>query len=298
MEKIIKSILINWPALAKVLRYFYLKLWLFDIHKIFNLPFKVSINNVSLILYPQGQIARILYMKKFEEKELFIFSNLIKPGMKVVDAGANIGLYSLIASKLVGEHGQVFSYEPSKETFERLSKNIDLNQSQNVNTFNLGLGDDNNQELVLRQDIGYEDAERYLVPNDVMLDDKLSNVKELDKEENVKVVTLDNHLNIFDTNSIDFLKIDTEGFEYYILKGAKNILKNPKLVILFECTELGTRRANTTQKQVFDILFEAGFELYYWNVEIEHWSNDLVGCYAAGDLWASKSIDYLNATIC
>lgn len=103
-------------------------------------------------------------MNKFEEVEIDFFSRLIKPGMIVVDAGANIGLYSIIAGKLVGENGQIFAFEPSSETFKRLLNNIHLNQVTNIYPYNLGLGDKTNQELKLRQDKGFEDAERYLVP--------------------------------------------------------------------------------------------------------------------------------------
>jgi FkbM family methyltransferase len=297
MKDLIKSILIKLPIVGSIVVYFYYKIWLFDLCRFFNFPFELSINNSRIKLYAKGQISKFIFMKKFEQTELELFSKLIKPGMTVVDAGANIGLYSLLASQLIGESGQVFSFEPSRETYSRLEKNIALNQVSNVKAFNLGLGDNNNQELVLRQDIGYEDAERYIVPQDVTIDNDLENVSEIYKSESVKVVTLDSCLKNCGINTIDFLKIDTEGFEYYILNGAKEYLKNPNLILLFECTELGTQRANTSQKQVFDLLSEFGFELYYWSEEVANWCNDEEGCYRAGDLWATKSIDHLKGVL-
>jgi len=51
----------------------------------------------------------------------------IKEGMNVLDIGANIGYYSLIFSKLVGAKGRVFSVEPTKSTYEKLLRNIQLN---------------------------------------------------------------------------------------------------------------------------------------------------------------------------
>jgi len=114
-------------------------------------------------MYPHGQISKILFMNKFELVELDIFSSLIKPGMIVVDAGANIGVYSLLASKILCRNGKIFSFELSIQTFKRLKKNIILNKFDNIFAFNIGLGDKDDQELVLRQDLGFKDAERYLV---------------------------------------------------------------------------------------------------------------------------------------
>ena len=83
--------------------------------------------------------------------------------MIVVDAAANIGLYSLIASSHIGIKGKVFSFEPSKVTFQRLIDNIKLNQFSNIIPTNIGLGDKINEKLNLQQEIGNGDAERYVI---------------------------------------------------------------------------------------------------------------------------------------
>ena len=299
MKGIIRKLLIKWPNLGAIVIYIYRRLWLYDIKRNFGIPFQVHIDRISIDLIPEGQIAKVVFMKKFEPTELNIFSKLIRPGMIVVDAGANIGLYSLLASKLVGDSGQVFSFEPSVETYLRLSKNIQINKSKNINAINCGLGDSNDQELVLRQDLGYEDAERYMVPSDAILNKDLENVNDLAKSEKVSIVRLDSYLETQGISKIDFMKIDTEGFEYYVLNGAKEILSNSdQLVILFKCTELGTKRANINQRKVFDILHNSGFGIYYWDDSSNSWNNDVEGCFSAGELWAAKSINKLTDYIC
>jgi len=73
----------------------------------------------------------------YYEKEisLYIMSNL-SPSDVFVDIGANSGYYTLLASKIVGEHGKVYSFEPHPDTYKRLVQNIMLNSLNNVHTFN------------------------------------------------------------------------------------------------------------------------------------------------------------------
>ena len=88
--------------------------------------------------------------------------------------------------------------------------------------------------------------------------------------------------------------MDTEGFEYYILKGAKQVLRNsPDIIILMECTELGTARAKTTQKEVFKILKDNNLNIFYWDSIIKDWC-DGDGIYTAGDVWVCRDIKQLN----
>lgn len=263
---------------------------LFKIYKLFKQPFKVKLlNGKTIFIYPEGQIAFGVFTKTFEKREIDFFQRVIKPGMTIVDAGANIGLYSLIAAQIVGSTGKIFSFEPSIETFQRLLSNIKVNKFNNIKPLNFGLGDKTNERLILRQDEGYEDAERYLVPNNEQPEDKLANVNKLKKSEEIIIETLDDCLKKNQIQKVDFLKIDTEGYEYYVLKGAQNILlNNPEIIILMECTDLGTSRAKTSQKEVFTILKNCDLNIFYWNHILNEWSDD-EGILKAGDLWVCKN---------
>jgi FkbM family methyltransferase len=269
---------------------------LFKIYQLFNKPFKIKLFDGKLIkMYPQGQIILGIFAKSFEKHEIYTFQKIIKPGMTIVDAGANIGLYSLIASKRVGVKGKVFSFEPSKETFQRLLNNIRLNGFSNINPINFGLGDKPNEKLILRQDKGYGDAERYLFAANEAPSISLENINEVYIEEEIIIDTLDNFLNKVNVSKIDFLKIDTEGFEYYILKGAKEILNNsPEIVMLLECTALGTARAKTSQKEVFFFLRELNLNIFYWSKKTKSWCDDEDGIYNAGDVWVCKHREQLH----
>jgi FkbM family methyltransferase len=263
----------------------------FKIYALFNIPFKYFLLSGNYIkIYPKGQIAQGLFQGWFEKNETVLFQKFLKPGMTVIDAGANVGFYSLIAAKVVGINGKVYAFEPSKETFQRLNANIFLNNDLNIVPVNFGLGDKVDQKLILRQDIGHQDAERYIFPLNVAPETKLDNIGQLGNHEEILIDTLDNFCLKNRLKSVDFMKIDTEGFEYYILLGAKEILlNNPSLIILMECTELGTSRASTSQKQVFDYVKSVGLKVFYWNVELNSFCDDEEGVYKAGDVWICRS---------
>ena len=105
-------------------------------------------------LWPVGQIAQPLYCYGFELSDRNFVLAYLKPGMCFVDAGANIGLYAVMASILTGPTGYVYAFEPGKKTFDRLQRNLLLNDCQNVIANNLALANACG-ELILRVDPNY-----------------------------------------------------------------------------------------------------------------------------------------------
>jgi len=294
LKKLKKFIKANKLLRSLIIPFFNKKIQ-FGIFKLCKMPFSYKLlNGHKIKFYPKGQIARHIYSKSFEKQETYLFQKIIKHGMNVIDAGANIGLYSLIASQLVGQKGEILSFEPSKETFLRLLNNIKLNNSQNIIPLNIGLGNKINETLILRQDAGYGDAERYLFPNNKAPNCKLENINTPLLEEKILINTIDDCLKKLKIQKIDFLKMDTEGFEYYILNGAKNMLKtNPEIIIMMECTNLGTTRASTTQEEIFKLLKYFGLNIFYWNKNLNTWRDDKIGVLKVGNIWVCKNIDQL-----
>ena len=64
---------------------------------------------------------------------------ILKPGMVVLDIGANIGYHTLISSKLVGNTGKIYSFEPEPHNFKLLLKNIEINEFKNIIPINKAL---------------------------------------------------------------------------------------------------------------------------------------------------------------
>ena len=119
----------------------------------------------ALSLYPEGEIAEFLaFPWLFEKAELELVMAFLKPGMRVIDVGANIGLYSILARKRVGDSGMVWAFDPSAETVGRLRRNLALNECHDVSVFPIGLGAETDATMCLGSDSGYGDAYRYLRP--------------------------------------------------------------------------------------------------------------------------------------
>ncbi|MCJ8277115.1 MAG: FkbM family methyltransferase [Bdellovibrionales bacterium] len=85
---------------------------------------KVYGNNKILCDLRDHVQSRIYFMGAYEPIEAYLFMDLIKPDMHIVDAGANIGFYSLLAASKVSDRGHVFSFEPIPSNYEQFESNI------------------------------------------------------------------------------------------------------------------------------------------------------------------------------
>ncbi len=155
------------------------------------------------------------------EETQFILSSLC-PGMSFVDVGANIGYFSLLASRMVGEQGKVFAFEPDPANFELLQKNCALNDCDNVGLYKKALSNGNATGSLYLSEFNkgdhtiYEcDGQRDSIPIELVRGGDFFSGK-LDR--------------------IDFLKVDTQGAEYQVLDGLDPIIKAslPGLILLVE----------------------------------------------------------------
>ena len=97
---------------------------------------KMYLNTEDTGLSPSLLIRRI-----YEPYETELFKKLIKSGMVVVDIGANIGYYTLLAAKLVGNNGRVYAFEPEPTNYRFLIKNIELNRYKNIKLIQKAVSD-------------------------------------------------------------------------------------------------------------------------------------------------------------
>lgn len=142
----------------------------------------------------------------------------MEKGDCVFDVGANIGIFSILASQSVGKNGKVLAFEPISLAREYLDKNIKANRLNNVFIQALALGD---------QD-GFLDFS--LVDN---LGDCSGYFPDEGKTEKVQEVTLDGFVSKNKIEKVDFIKADIEGMERVMLRGAEKTIKKfkPKLSI-------------------------------------------------------------------
>lgn len=144
-----------------------------------------------------------------DETELALLHRLVRPGDAVVDAGANIGLYTLTAARLAAP-GVVHAFEPEPRTAERLRRNVELNGLTNVHVEQCALG--------AAEGISYLRAPDPLEPGlATIIDDGATIAK-------VRVRTLDEYAAANGIEGIALLKIDVEGAEAQVLEGAGGLL--------------------------------------------------------------------------
>ena len=130
-------------------------------------------NDVKINLYKDSILSRLIY-DGFEKDEINYMSSVLEKGDIFIDVGANIGLFSLIASKKVGNDGLVISFEPSPTTYKRFIENIELNSYENIDARNIGLSDKKEELMFFVSNTGYDAWNSFAPRKDNILKEKIS----------------------------------------------------------------------------------------------------------------------------
>lgn len=175
-----------------------------------------------------------------------IFRKEIKKGMVVVDIGANIGFYSILASKLVGSKGKVYAFEPEQKNYNRLVKNLKRNRCRNVVPLNLAVGEKKGElKLYINPDN----------PSDHCTYDRGHG----HTSETITVTSIDAQVQ----GRVDFIKMDIQGFEESALKGMKETFsRNRHLKLITEFWPYGLKKAGSDPSKTVRLIEEAGFKVY------------------------------------
>jgi FkbM family methyltransferase len=235
----------------------------------FKLNTKKAVKNGEIIVdhgkykfnfYGGGDRNEILYhtfWEKMFDEEKKIISKFIKRGDSVIDVGGNLGFFVLILNELVGKTGNIYTFEPSKKLKAKLESTVKKNNLQNVTIVNLALG-----ESEATTTLHYN-------PKQTGLTSIVTDFETGSLSEEIQITTLDK----FSENipgKISFIKIDTEGYEPQVLRGAKELIKKDKPVIYIE---LGGDHLETSI-EALKVLKELG---YYCEAEEVDLSKTLAG---------------------
>jgi len=225
-------------------------LWLRTFPKI-PLPIRVPFGAWWLVR--DDHTGRPLSEGYFETAELAFAERFIQPGMTVLDLGAHHGLYTLLASKRVGNTGNVVAFEPSPRERKALRLHLRLNRCKNVDLQELALGDQNaDSDLYVVED--WAAGCNSLRPPDVIA--RTSPVS-------VHVVRLDDWLAEHKIDRVDFIKLDVEGAELSILRGALRLLKGlPRPVILAEVQDVRTLPWGYRSRDIVTTLEGLGYQWF------------------------------------
>lgn len=222
------------------------KLW-------FGVPVRVRLPFGSWWMAEDDFCSHSILREDFEAAEWRFVERFLEPGMTVLDIGAHHGFYSLLASVKVGSVGRVIAFEPSPREREKLLRNLALNSYTNVQVEDCALAETGGQqELVVVGGIntGCNSLRR-------------PNVKEPTSSIAVRVESLDGYMAEHPLPRVDFIKLDAEGAELAILKGAGGILRSsPRPVIQCELEELRTRPWGYHPREVMALLDTMGYRWF------------------------------------
>lgn len=159
----------------------------------------------------------------FESHVVKQFEKIVKPTDIVVDIGANIGLHTLLLSKLAYK---VIAIEPCLENYMLLQENLFINKIFNVSSYMMGTSDkEETPQLVY-----YSETNTGLARFENSSLVSVNDIRNIDRELRIQCMPLDN-LNL---KKVDLIKIDTEGYEYRTIVGAEKTIKAFKPIIVFE----------------------------------------------------------------
>ena len=156
---------------------------------------------------------------EFSEAETIIFKQLCRKGDIVVEVGANIGTHTLVLSQLIAETGRIYAFEPQRIIFQALCANMALNSVINAECFQLAVS--SYEGYIKIPDIRYDRRGNF---GGIEIDKFNRGIK-------TKVVKLDKFI---DPPRMKLLKIDVEGMEAGVIKGAIGLIKKLKPVLYVE----------------------------------------------------------------
>lgn len=216
----------------------------------------VIIDGSTLYLRPEDRTITpiLLGNEEFEKSETDLCKQCIKPGMTVIDIGANIGYFTVLFARLVGGKGRVLAFEPEPGNFLFLEKNIAVNHFTCINAYNLALSD-----RVSTMDLYVGDKSQTtssFIKENILYEESVDRVS-------VKTVKLDEFLEENHIENVDFVKIDVQGFEEIVFRGAEKLLRSPNLSIIMEFWPYGLQKAGTDIDNFLRTLEQFGF---YFNV--------------------------------
>jgi FkbM family methyltransferase len=177
------------------------------------------------------------------------FESRLRAGMTVVDIGANIGDYALVAAKAVGERGRIYAFEPDPGNYDLLVRNARANRCTNILPCNMAISNCTG-ELTLYVDA--EDSGRQSLA--------AGNVKVMKRSITVKSETLDHFFENI-PHKPDFLKIDAQGAEGLIIDGAKALLQTANFQMIIEFWPFGLEKLGTEPESLLNLIQNYHFQL-------------------------------------
>jgi FkbM family methyltransferase len=205
--------------------------------------FRMRVGSISLVFHPAALTIRLWEDPGRYDFDVGFFRAYLRPGDTCIDAGANVGLLTLTASELVGDEGCVIAVEAHPRTCRYLRENLKLNHCTNVRACHAALAAAPGTLLFSEE---AEDDLRHVVPSGPGL--------------RVPAVTLDSLTAAID--AVHLLKLDVEGYECEVLRGADRTLSITECVY-FESSDRHVQRYGRQAHDLSQLVMDNGFFLFF-----------------------------------
>jgi hypothetical protein len=208
-------------------------------------------------LYFSGALIR----NEIHEEEVIerCLYDIVKESKVIIDIGAHCGSHSIIYSK-INSSASIFAFEPQKVMYDILCKNVEDNNITNIKTFNTALG---NKKCKSSMSKYCSHGPNMSIPINHSLPFNLGSLQVGKGGEEIEISRLDD----YDFENVDYIKIDTEGFEPYILDGAISLIEKYKPVLFLELERVSTTEDMNDSyipisKSASQILLDLGYVKY------------------------------------
>ena len=213
----------------------------------------MNINNIFMLFnrlykscFPIYRPLYFAYKYWSDRDKIRLIKAYVKPGMAVLDIGANIGFYTILLSKLVGKVGIVYAFEPDEDNFkflQRLTKHF-----LNVKNANVACGEKSCVSYLYRS-------------KEMNIDHQVYDSGESRVKVAVKMVAMDDYLK-GEKRDVGFVKIDVQGYDCYVFRGMKKILAGSKeMLIIGELWPYGLKKAGSSAEEYLSEIKLAGFDV-------------------------------------
>lgn len=225
-----------------------------------RLPLKARLGNGMTIRVARGDFIskHILADGYYEPDTVALFHRYLKTGMTVLDIGAHIGQYSLVASPLVGPQGQIHSFEPDPETFAWLQRNCRDNGLTNVRLNSLALA-----EAPTTLTFYFSQGED--IGSNSLAEPRFFS----GRTAQVRCVRLADYVRAHKLDRVHFVKMDVEGAELGVLRGGGDLFVGPnRPILVMEFEEERQRAFGQSCAALGAWLTERGYRLFRIGAEL------------------------------
>ncbi len=187
-----------------------------------------------------------------EEPLSRLFRELVRPGMTVLDVGANVGYYSLMAAKKLQGEGRVYAFEPLPSNFELLTRNVEVNGYTTVTAVPLAVSDrEGRTEFFI--DPGNSGGSSF----------SSANMPDPGGSITVETTSLDRWFErVVGDLRVDLIKSDTQGAEARLVEGARKVIERNDLKVVMEFWPFGLRNLGADPLAFLSRLEELGFSIF------------------------------------